>query len=548
MQKSSLLRFAMIGLMLVSTGCKTYSTVREKRPSYRAVTPAGQLIVDGLKHPAKEPEAQIGHFIDAAAAAGSVLEKHPEDQQSLKDYNFAVGRIFEVLQDSGLQPWKKPVVCPSASGDWTFSVAHDGKPEHDPSHFRILPADRFEFKGTLVKDRSIKAGLGAPMVIASEGIDPTKFDPFIQGKNVYYGVTEILQFKGRSCTAQFVDPLATETVKFGGHTFPVAADFTAPLGLALAELKPRKTELKRMFNPSEFANNARLARLQPYDPKKIPILCIHGLGDSHATWAPMIESLRSDATFRQNYQIWFYSYPTGYPFPLTASILRQKMNAINAYYPGHKPMVVIGHSMGGNITRTLITDSDLKIWNSFFDTPPAKTPLSPQSRRFLEGALIFRHRNDIARVIFMSASLGGSEVATGFIGRIGKKLIGGPPDISGLGEDLVRLAKPRDDGKELKDTPNSIDALDPKNRFITTLNEIPPAKGIPYHSIIADRGKGGNKDHNPPVLTDGIVPYWSAHIDGAQSEVIVPSGHWSNRNPIAIQEVKRILMQHLGKR
>ena len=114
MQKSSLLRFAMIGLMLVSTGCKTYSTVREKRPSYRAVTPAGQLIVHGLKHPAKEPEAQIGHFIDAAAAAGSVLEKHPEDQQSLKDYNFAVGRIFEVLQDSGLQPWKKPVVCPSA--------------------------------------------------------------------------------------------------------------------------------------------------------------------------------------------------------------------------------------------------------------------------------------------------------------------------------------------------------------------------------------------------------------------------------------------------
>ena len=548
MHKTSWLPIAFLGLSLVFTGCKTYSTVREKRPSYRAVTPAGQMIVQGLKHSAKDPEAKIGHFIDAASVASAALEKRPADKQSLQDYNFAVSRIFEVLHEARLQPWKKPLVCAGASGSWTFSVTHDGKPEHDPSHFRILPADRFQFKGTLVKDRSIKAGLGAPMVIASEGIDPTKFDPFIQGKNVYYGVTEILWFKGRSCTAQFVDPLTTETVQFGRHTFPVAADFTAPLGLALAELKPRKTELKRMFNPSEFAGSARLARLQPYDPKKIPILCIHGLGDSQATWAPMIESLRSDATIRQNYQIWFYSYPTGYPFPLMASILRQKMNAINSYYPGHKPLVVIGHSMGGNITRTLITDSDLKIWNSFFDTPPSKTPLAAENRRMLESALIFRHRNEISRVIFMSASLGGSEVATGFIGRMGKRLIGGPADINAIGHDLVRLAKPRDDGQVLKSTPNSIDALDPKNRFITTLNEIPPTRSIPYHSIIADRGKGGNKDHTPPVLTDGIVPYWSAHLDGAQSEVIVPSGHWSNRNPVAIEEVKRILKLHLGRK
>ena len=49
--------------------------------------------------------------------------------------------------------------------------------------------------------------------------DPTKFDPFIQGKNVYYGVTEVLQFKGRNCIAAYVDPLATETVNFAGHTY-----------------------------------------------------------------------------------------------------------------------------------------------------------------------------------------------------------------------------------------------------------------------------------------------------------------------------------------
>ena len=114
----------------------------------------------------------------------------------------------------------------------------------------------------------------------------------------------------------------------------MAADFTAPIGLALAELKPRKTEIQRLFKPEEFAASTRLARLQPYDPKKIPILCIHGLGDSQATWAPMIEALRGDATIRQNYQIWFFSYPTGYPYPLMAAVLRKKLDAINAYYPG----------------------------------------------------------------------------------------------------------------------------------------------------------------------------------------------------------------------
>jgi hypothetical protein len=91
-----------------------------------------------------------------------------------------------------------------------------------------------------------------------------------------------------------------------------------------------------------------------------------------------------------------------------------------------------------------------------------------------------------------------------------------------------------------------VDALDPENRFLLTINALPLAPGIPYHSIIGDRGKGGNLNHVKPVSTDGIVPYWSSHLDGAQSELIVPSDHWSNQNPQAIAEVNRILKQHLG--
>jgi pimeloyl-ACP methyl ester carboxylesterase len=550
-------RLISLGVLLITTSCTHYAKVSEHRPKYKAVSPTGKMIADALRRPAETPEAQMGRFLDAAAQAHATLQVNPDDAQARKDYNFATARLFEVMHErgQGMQPWKTPVTCPGAAGDWTFAMTSDGKKEHDPAYFRIMPSDRFHFKGKLIiKDRSLKEGIGAPMIIANRPeFDPTKYDPFIMGRNVYYGVTEVLQFNGRTVTAAYVDPLSTENVKMGSHTYPVAADFTAPIGLALAELKPRKTELQRMFKPAEFADTARLARLQPYDPKKTPILVIHGLGDSQATWAPMIESLRVDPTIRQNYQIWFFSYPTGFPFPLMAEVLRKKMDAINKAYPDRKPIVVIGHSMGGMIARTLITDSGMHIWNAYFPVPPDKLPVSAESRARLSGALIFKHRPEVSRVIFMSASLGGADMATNWMGKIGARIIGGAaamflPDQQEATE-AVDLSKPDFEGMQLKRFPNAIDALNPKNRFLTIINKLPTTPGVPYHSVIGDRGKGGNLSTvypgTPPVSSDGIVPYWSSHIDGAESELIVPSGHWSNQNPEAIAEVRRILLKHL---
>jgi pimeloyl-ACP methyl ester carboxylesterase len=228
-----------------------------------------------------------------------------------------------------------------------------------------------------------------------------------------------------------------------------------------------------------------------------------------------------------------------------AAVLRKNLDAINAHYPDHKPVVIIGHSMGGMIARTLITDSKRTIWNAFFQTPPEKTPLSPAAREAITSSLIFQPRPEVSRVIFCSASLGGADMATSFVGRLGAAIIDVPASFTDVGQELARFAKTREDGKRLIRMPNSIDALDPNNRFVTTINTIPVVPGVPYHSIIADRGKGGNKDRTPPVMTDGIVPYWSAHIPGADSEIIVPSGHWSNQDPAAIAEVRRILHRHL---
>jgi len=533
-----------LGFVFAATACTNYSSVREIRPVHHSSTAAGNIIANSLKSPAPPPQVRIGGLLDAAAAAAEVLRQQPNDTAARDDYNFAVARIFEILHDSGLEPWKKPLACPGAATVWNFSIPRDPRPERDPSRFDIRPADLFEFRGSLVLERSLKPGLGAPLVVVSDDEELAKAELF-QGRNIFYGMTGVLRFQGRDCTGSFIDPLAVETVEFSGHRHPLAADFTAPLALALANQNHRRKELAGLFRPADFEAQTRLARLQPYDPEKIPILCIHGLGDSQTTWAPMIQTLRSDAFIRKNYQFWIFTYPTGYPYPLTASILRRKLDAINAHYPDHRKIVVIGHSMGGMISRTLITDSGTQLWDALYDRPPAQMPFSDETRQVMSDALIFKHRPEISRVIFASASHRGSDIATNFLGRLGSRIIGSPNDMLPYEPKVLKLARPNSTGENLRRLPNSIDFLKPSNRFVTTLATIPPVKGIPYHSIIGDRGRGGNLSRVPPVSTDGIVPYWSSHLEGAQSERIIPSHHWTNRHPQGIAEVNRILHQHV---
>jgi hypothetical protein len=92
---------------------------------------------------------------------------------------------------------------------------------------------------------------------------------------------------------------------------------------------------------------------------------------------------------------------------------------------------------------------------------------------------------------------------------------------------------------ELKRIPTSVDTLSPKDRFVREINKFPIAADIPFHTIEGNRGRG-----DEPNSSDGVVPYWSSHLDGAQSELIVPSDHRAHRNPIAIAEVSRILKLH----
>jgi len=182
-----------------------------------------------------------------------------------------------------------------------------------------------------------------------------------------------------------------------------------------------------------------------------------------------------------------------------------------------------------------------------FKTPPEQTPLQPESKKLLTEALIFRHRPEVGRVIFISAPLRGSDIARNPVGRLGSMLVKGPSNLLGMGKDFLKYATFQSDELKLKRMPNSVDTLAPNNRFVKAINTVPLAPGIPYHVICGDRGLGGNKDRTKPEMSDSVVPYWSSHLDGAQSERIVPSDHCAHQNPQAIEEVRRILRLHAAQ-
>jgi pimeloyl-ACP methyl ester carboxylesterase len=533
-------------------GCAQYATVSTTQPRFRplavvtgplAAVEKRILRAEGLVE--KMPEAALAELLPAAETAQLELVRRPNDAAALEAYNFAVGRVFSAMKQANLAPWHGPIQVPTSNGVYTITHLRDPRPQWNPDLYEFTPADEFRIGGTYVSQHEKKRGVGAPIVAVGRATNANWRADFSLPR-VYYGVTAVLRFEGRRAQLAFNDPLAVENVTLGGRSFPMAADYTVPLAVMLKSSEPKKYELSRLLNPGKYAETARISRLQPYDPSKTVVLVVHGLMDTPATWTPLINQMRADPAIRQKYQFWFFSYPSGYPYPYSAAILRRELDAALKRFPLTRKMIVIGHSMGGCISRLLITDAGEKLWLDILERPPGEMGLSASSREMLEGSLIFNHRPEVGRVIFVSAPLKGSKIASNWLGRIGSSLVRMPSTLLKVSDEVMTTATFQTGELKLKRMPDSVDTLAPNNRFVLAINRIPVRADIPYHVICGDRGKGGNKDDTKPVMSDGIVPYWSSHMPGARSEKIVPSGHPAHQNPEAIAEVRRILLEAAG--
>jgi pimeloyl-ACP methyl ester carboxylesterase len=537
--------FLLQSLLLVGfCGCASHlATVKTIPARVPAGLRAGEPLDSATKYLAaaehEQPFAALGHDLLAAKISYGVLEHQPKNESARSIYNFAVARVVQDVDRSDLEPWRHSITVSTDQGGYTLVSPKPVDAEHDPSRYDLFPTDTLKIGGKFFKTYSTVRGVGAPIAVVERTESP-HFRQQYKSRRVYAPVTATVRFSGRQAHLEFIDPLNTERITLNKQVLPLAADFHAPTAMLIARERPERLGLSRVMNPEAYADTAMLTRLQQFDPARTPVIFVHGLQETGASWAPMIDSLRDDPWIRERYQFWYFSYPSGYPYPYAAALFRRDLDGIKRAFPNHKRIVLIGHSMGGLLCRLMVTDAGNKIWRNFFATSPAKTPLASDTRELLKAALVFDHRPDIQRVIFISTPHRGSKLAAGWIGRIGAALVRTPQRFISIYASTKPLLIADPAARRLNRMPNSVDTLEPNDRFVQAVNKLPIAQGIPYHSIMGDRGRG-----DTPNSSDGVVPYWSSHLQGARSELIVNSDHGAQYNQQAIREVERILKENL---
>ncbi len=348
-------------------------------------------------------------------------------------------------------------------------------------------------------------------------------------------------------TVQVMDPYRTENVDIAGKSYPLAANFSAPYGLWLAENNLGAAAYLSLIDREERLTMPHLYMLEPYNPNKKVIVLVHGLASSPEAWIALTNDIMGDSILREHYQVWQVFYSTNMPilesrFQIYA-LLKQAFGGLNPNDPADKDAVLIGHSMGGIISRLLVSNADI--------SQSALSMMSPYQQAKLKKHPIVSERLKIQpitnfdRAVFMSSPNRGTDFADLWFTRAARKIIKLPGAFLGAVTDTIT-----NQDIDAKDILTRIDKgliqngpsdLSHKSKFMALTEDINPPKGFVFHSIIGN--KTNSKD--PDVMTDGIVPYKSAHLDGATSEVIIKGGHSIQKTPEAVLELRRILRQHL---
>jgi len=339
------------------------------------------------------------------------------------------------------------------------------------------------------------------------------------------------------------------TVKIDGRDVPLEVEPSATLAWSLADAPIWGWELKGFLAGDLMSKQAsQLIFISPYKRGKIPVVFVHGTASSAGRWADMLNDLLADPRIRERYEFWFFLYPTGNPIPFSAMVLRDSLrDAVNQLDPqgtdaALRDMVVIGHSQGGLLTKMTAIHSGSVMWDAFSSRPLDELKLNDETRELLRGALFVEPLPFVHRVVFISTPHHGSYVAGYSLAHWVSRFVKMPGAVLGAMSDVVQ-GNP--DALRLNPKHMAIGAvygMTPRSPFIKSLASIPVAPGVAAHSIISVKGDGPVENGD-----DGVVQYQSAHIGGVESELVVRSPHSCQGNPVTIEEVRRILLEHAEK-
>jgi pimeloyl-ACP methyl ester carboxylesterase len=341
-----------------------------------------------------------------------------------------------------------------------------------------------------------------------------------------------------------------DTVKVCDDERLLAANFTASKQLSLSKKSLNLFALLGLLYPERALADCQLYRMDVYDPKRIPVVFVHGLMSDPHIWLNVVNAISADPELRAAYQPWYFLYPTALGIPQSSAMLRDSLRQMLKYYdpdhndPGPKNMVLVGHSMGGLVSRMQTIDPGDKLWNALLSDPPGTLRVSESVKERLTRNLLFKPQPEVKRLIFITTPHRGSNIASKNIVRRLSSLIRLPLDMLLMSQEL--LSGNTDAlSPEIRDwgiySFLSLGMLSEKHPYYRGLNAVPIP--VEHHSIIGDRGK-----NNSPASSDAVVPYWSSHLDSAASEKIVPHWHGCVEKPEVVKEVIRVLREHLRQR
>ena len=291
---------------------------------------------------------------------------------------------------------------------------------------------------------------------------------------------------------------------------------------------------------------AQLIMFEPYQRGKIPVVFVHGLVSDPTTWVTMINQLNIQSWFRERYQAWAFSYPTGMPFLITANTLRRELNAALASWPdaaddpAAQQMVLIGHSMGGLLLKLQVTSSGTAIWDLVANRPLDEIRASPADRQRLQ-EVFFEPQPFVKQVIWLGTPHRGSTLARRGIGRTAS-LLARPTSEADQRQRRVVAENPGVFQPWIsRRVPSSLDLLEPDSPLLTTMEKLPVNPAVQLHSII-----GVAKNNCVTGPGDGAVSLTSATHPCVESEKWVPVIHEElHLSEASIIEVERILQDNL---
>ncbi|MGO1718925.1 MAG: esterase/lipase family protein [Luteimonas sp.] len=340
------------------------------------------------------------------------------------------------------------------------------------------------------------------------------------------------------------DPYRESVIQLHGQDVPLAANYTAGYGLWLARSGFNRQSLQTLFGRGQGIDRAHVYLMQPYDPDRRIIVMVHGLASSPEAWVNVANEILGDETLRQSFQVWQVYYPTNLPIAFNHASLREVLDeTLQSLDPGRsarasRDIVLVGHSMGGVLSRLLVSSSGDQLWDQMVASRELDDGRLERVRHRLEPILRFEPFPGVERVILIAAPHRGTDAANNRLGRLISRLIRLPLTLLEGFEDVLQvLAGAEPDGRDEPKIPNSIDNLSREDPFIRAAADLPISPRVNYHTIIARS--------DPTVALeasdDGLVPYCSAHLPGAVSEKVLESFHSVQETPEAILEIRRIL-------